>query len=152
MEPDAIENFEQEFGKHHKGVNVDYSESYSNKQRDEIRSAYFGHTNFSLFTACGYYRSNLGELSKVPMTIVSECSDHSRFAAFSCVSKVIENLEKIMSISMKVIYVWSHGYTSQFRSRFFLRFSYTCILINIWNDITTRPIMARGQYTELVVR
>ena len=29
----------------------------------------------------------------------------------------------------------------------FLRFSYTCILINIWNGITTGPIMARGQWT-----
>jgi len=37
-------------------VHVDYSEGYSNKQQDEIQSAYFGHSTFSIFTVCGYYR------------------------------------------------------------------------------------------------
>ena len=34
---------------------VDYSESYKNKQQDEIQSAYFGQSIFSLFTACVYH-------------------------------------------------------------------------------------------------
>ena len=35
-------------------LHVDYSESYKNKQ-DEIQSAYFGQSIFSLFTACVYH-------------------------------------------------------------------------------------------------
>ena len=99
-------------------INVDYSESYSNKQQDEGQSAYFGNTNFSLFTACGYYHSSDGELCKVPITVVSESNDHSRIAAFSCVSKVIEILENVMPNPMKSIFVWSDGCAAQFRSRY----------------------------------
>ena len=32
----------------------DYSDNYKNVEQDEIQSAYFGHTYFSIFTACGY--------------------------------------------------------------------------------------------------
>ena len=99
-------------------INIDYSESYSNKQQDEVQSAYFGNTNFSLFTACGYYHSSDGKLCKVPITVVSESNDHSRIAAFSCVSKVIEILENVMPNPMKTIFVWSDGCAAQFRSRY----------------------------------
>ena len=36
---------------------VDYTESYRNKQQDEILSVYFGNTSFSIFTACAYTKS-----------------------------------------------------------------------------------------------
>lgn len=36
-------------------LNVDYSESYKNKQQDEIQSADFGQSTFSLFTASVYH-------------------------------------------------------------------------------------------------
>lgn len=61
-------------------LHVDYSESYKNRQQDEIQSAYFGQSSFSLFTACVYYNNN-GSLMKKPITVVSESSDHSRIAA-----------------------------------------------------------------------
>ena len=35
----------------------DFSENYKNQQQNDIESAYFGHSTFSLFTACVYYRS-----------------------------------------------------------------------------------------------
>ena len=35
-------------------VHADYSEGYENKPKHEIQSAYFGHTSFSIFTACCY--------------------------------------------------------------------------------------------------
>lgn len=102
-------------------VHVDYSESYCNKQQAEIQTAYFGRTNFSLFTACGYFRkSDESELTKVPMTVVSEANDQSRIAANTCVRKVIECIEERMPIanSLDKIIVWSDGCASQFRSRF----------------------------------
>ena len=35
-------------------VHVDYAESYKNSQQNEIQSAYFGNSIFSIFTACCY--------------------------------------------------------------------------------------------------
>ena len=35
-------------------IHVDYNESYENKQQLEIQRVYFGHTRFSIFTACCY--------------------------------------------------------------------------------------------------
>ena len=32
-------------------LHVDYAENYENKQQDEVQSAYFGHTQFNIFTA-----------------------------------------------------------------------------------------------------
>ena len=87
----------------------------SNKMKYKPRTS---DTDISLLTACGNYLSNLGELSKVPMAIVSESGDHSRIAAFSCVSKVIETLEKVMHDPMKISYVRSDGCTFKFRPRF----------------------------------
>ncbi|KAJ8047025.1 hypothetical protein HOLleu_05901 [Holothuria leucospilota] len=36
-------------------VQVDFSENYDNKQRNEIQCAYFGHQSFSIYTACVWY-------------------------------------------------------------------------------------------------
>ena len=39
-------------------ISVDYTESYKHKQQREIQSVYFGHTRFSIFTACCYLRDS----------------------------------------------------------------------------------------------
>ena len=58
-------------------VNADYAESYEKKQQDEVQSAYFGHSNFSLFTACCYAKENEnGVLLKYYVVIVTEANDH----------------------------------------------------------------------------
>ena len=36
-------------------IHCDYSENYKNTQQNEIQSAYFGQSSFSLLTACIYY-------------------------------------------------------------------------------------------------
>ena len=47
-------------------IHVDYSESYSNSQQDEVQSTYFGQQNFSIFTSYSYYRdSGEDNLTKV---------------------------------------------------------------------------------------
>ena len=57
-------------------LHVNYAESYENKHQDEIRSAYFGYTNFSLFTAC-----ICGSVKKHSFIIISEANDHLCIAA-----------------------------------------------------------------------
>ena len=97
-------------------LHVDYSESYKNRQQDEIQSAYFGQSTFSLFTACVYHLDDSGSLIKRPITVVSESSDHSRIAALTCIDFVIKEVEKHIALT-KVI-LWSDGCAAQFRSRF----------------------------------
>jgi len=97
-------------------IHVDYSENYSNKDQQEIQSAYFGHDTFSLFTACCYFRGDNGETVSKNITVTSNATDHSRIAAHTCIMKVIEELSKTVKITK--IHVWSDGCSAQFRSRF----------------------------------
>ena len=87
-------NIKNNLGKSDLLVHVDYSESYENKQQHEIQSAYFGQTTFSIFTACCYLRDSEDNLVSESITVTSELPDHSRAAAITCVSKVIENVRE----------------------------------------------------------
>ena len=101
-------------------IQVDYSENYENVQQGEVQSAYFGHTSFSIFTACCYFRSTTsGEIEKECITVTSEASDHSRIAAMTCIDKVIDHIQqKFPDNSFENIHIWSDGCASQFRSRY----------------------------------
>jgi len=111
-------------------MQVDYSESYKNAEQNEIQSAYFGHTCFSIFTACCYYKAEEGELMKYPVTITSESNDHSRITSFSCVCKLIKVMEEKIKSIEKVI-VWSDGMGAQFRSRFVFMLSTIDLAIDL---------------------
>ena len=82
-------------------VHVDYAESYKNSQQNEIQSAYFGNTAFSIFTACCYTKSldDDGGLKKDSIFVISESKEHGRAAAITCVKKVIEKAEEINAVS-----------------------------------------------------
>ena len=74
-------------------IHVDYSESYENKPQREIQSAYFGHTTFSIFTACYYLRNAENKVICKSVMITSELPDHSRAAAITrSVLTVIDHL------------------------------------------------------------
>ena len=76
-------------------IHVDYSESCNNTQQDEIQSAYFGQQNFSIFTSYSYYReAEQGDLAKIPIAVISESSNHSRIAAFTCTNAIVNKLKK----------------------------------------------------------
>ena len=63
-------------------IHVDFIEPYKSKQEDEIQSSHFSHTNFSIFTTCGHFRSsNDTEFTKFPTIVISEINDESRVAA-----------------------------------------------------------------------
>ena len=73
-------------------LHVDYRENYKDKKQDEIQSVYLGHNSFSIFTACCYTRGIDDTLLNENFT--SEATDHSRIAAFSCISLIIDSLQK----------------------------------------------------------
>ena len=87
--------------------------------QDEIQSAYFGHSCFSIFTDCSYHQSE-GVLKKYPITIVSEVSNHSHIAGLKCFNKVVEHMLEKIDLPVDKGYAWSDGMTAQFRSRFVL--------------------------------
>ena len=75
-------------------IHVDYSKSYSNSQQDEVQSAYCGQQSFSIFTACSYYSdSGEGNLTKVPMAVISKSNDHSRITELSCIVNIVNELK-----------------------------------------------------------
>ena len=75
-------------------VHVDYSKHYSNKDQEEIQSAYFGHNTFSIFTTCFYFRGDDEVVVSKNITVTSNATDHSCIAAHTCTMKVIEELLK----------------------------------------------------------
>ena len=55
--------------------------------------------------------------------MISESSDHSRTAAFTCTNAIVNKLKKSMKDSLKKVILWSDGCSSQFRSK------YVCLLV-----------------------
>ena len=51
-------------------LSVDISKNYQNKQRHEIQNAYFGHENFTLFTAASYFHRHLSILRSSPAILI----------------------------------------------------------------------------------
>ena len=58
------------------------------------------------------------ELHKLPITITTESSEHSRITSFSCLDEVVSHVEQKLATRVKKVYVSSDGCSSQFRSRF----------------------------------
>ena len=105
-------------------VHVDYAESYKNSKQNEIQNAYFGNTTFSIFTACCYTKllDDDGGLKKDSIVVISESKDHDKTAAITCIKKVIEKAEEINATSYDKIYIWSDGYSAQFRHALYFVF------------------------------
>ena len=75
---------------------------YIYTQQDEIQSAYFGQQNFNIFTSCPYCcEAEQGDLAKTPIAVISESSDHSRIATFTCTNTIVNELKKRMKDSLK---------------------------------------------------
>ena len=103
-------------------VHVDYAESYKNSQQNEIQSAYFGNSTFSIFTACCYTKSlDSGGLKKDSIVVVNDSKEHNGAAALTCLKKVVEKAEEINVAKYDKIIVWSDGCSAQFRFRFVFR-------------------------------
>ena len=97
-------------------VDVVYRENYSNKDQQEIQSAYFGHNILSIFMACCCFCGDDREVVSKNITVTSNATDHSLIAAHTCNMKVIEELNK--TIQIPKVHVWSDGCAAQFHSRY----------------------------------
>ena len=127
-------------------LSVDFSKNYQNKQRHEIQSAYFGHEDFTLFTAACYFHraadiesfsSNIDHdscLVIVPAAVVSNETSHDRNVAFTNNNKLISFLQEI-NPAVDTFHFWSDGCARQFRSEYVFRsFSYYPANIKLtWN-------------------
>ena len=99
-------------------IHVDYSENYKNKQLKEIKAAYYGQGQFSLYTVCAYVKNpetNLTECLK--MVYVTEENDHSCNVTFALNDIIIKNLIEA-NPNLNTFKFWSDGCGSQFRSQY----------------------------------
>ena len=96
-------------------IYVEYSENYKNKQQNEIKSAYYGQEQFSLFTVCIYMKENEKVICK-SYTLVTLENDHSCNASFALNNFLINKVKEEAKITS--IKFWSNGCASQFRSQF----------------------------------
>lgn len=113
-------------------LSVDFSKNYDNKQRHEIQSAYFGHDNFTIFTAACYMHNEITvenfskeideetNLTVVPIAIVSNETSHDRNVAFTNNNKLIKIVKEI-NPNISTFHFWSDGCAGQFRSRYVFR-------------------------------
>ena len=97
-------------------IHVNFSESYKNKQQDEIQSTFFSRSPFTLFTGAVYHLDSDRNLVKRLVAVVSESTNHSRIAALTCIDFMINEVERHTSLT-KII-MWSGGCTAQFKSGF----------------------------------
>ena len=71
-----------------------------------------------IYTACCYLRRD-GDLNNENITIISEPSNHSRIAGFTCINKVFEFVREKHNLPPEVTsHIWSDGCAGQFRSRY----------------------------------
>jgi hypothetical protein len=99
-------------------VHVDYSENYKNKNQREIKSAYYGCKQFSLYTVCTWVK----ETEEQPIqyysdVYVTEENDHSCNVSYA-LNNVIINKLKTRLPNLHTVKFWSDGCGSQFRSQF----------------------------------
>ena len=110
-------------------LSVDFSCNYENKQLHEIQPAYFGHETFTVFTCVCYHRSFDTEvmddeesgLKLISIAIISNEVTHERNIACHCNQKVIQMVQNKLNQVINMVYIWSDGCASQFRSQYVFR-------------------------------
>ena len=112
-------------------LSVDFLKNYKNKQHHEIQSAYFGHENFTIFTAACYFHISISiensvideesNLVKFLVVIISNETKHDHNMAFSNNNKLIR-MVKDMAPNISMFHFWSNGCAGQFRSQFMFCF------------------------------
>ena len=93
-------------------IHVDYRKSYNNTLQNEIKSAYFGQQNFSIFHSCSFDRqADKSDLAKIHIAVISESSNHYRKLHSLVPTPFIFNeLKKRMKDSLKKVILWSDGF------------------------------------------
>ena len=94
-------------------IQVDYSKDY-HLTKTKMKSS------LPILAAFLHLILKMIDIKKVLITIVSEAKDQSCVSAFTCVSKVIDCIEKRMPLlsSLQCIFIWSDGCSMQLHSCF----------------------------------
>ena len=98
-------------------LHVNFSESYKNKEQNEIQAAYFGQHCFSIFNVCVYFLDKNKVRQKYLLTIITESSKHNCNTAFICVSKSVHHIREKIQVLLNSVIVSSDRCGSQFHSK-----------------------------------
>ena len=74
----AYNKMKKNFQENYVNLHVDYSQSYNNTQKEEIKSAYLVNSTFTSFTTCSYILDHRKEFSTSHVAAVSKCNDRAR--------------------------------------------------------------------------
>ena len=115
--------------------------NYKNLMQNEIRQAFFGHQQFTLFTCCAYFIENDQTKCKNIVLITPE-NTHSRMVVFHLCNMIIEIMNNCVSYTITKVKFWSDGCTSQFRSQFVF-WLLTIYPLCIFHGVISKHIMVK---------
>ena len=79
-------------------------------------------------------------MAKIPIAVISGSRDHSRIAGFTC-TNAINELEKKMKDSLKKVFLWNDGSSSQLCSKYVFVLMTHFVSQYSLSDTITRPTM-----------
>ena len=112
-------------------IQIDFAENFTTKTQNEIQSAYWSHTQVTLFTVCAWESNGIHS-----MVIVSDSLHHDKYAVNVFLSHIFQHLDENVR-PFESIVMFSDGASSQFKQRFLL---YSLTLMNrdiTWNFFAT---------------
>ena len=112
-------------------IQIDFAENFTTKTQNEIQSAYWSHTQVTLFTVCAWESDGIHS-----MVIVSDSLHHDKYAVNVFLSHIFQHLDENVR-PFESIVMFSDGASSQFKQRFLL---YSLTLMNreiTWNFFAT---------------
>ena len=101
------------YEKQREAAETSWSEEVALLHQDEIQSAHWQKSQFSLFTAAIWYAGKLH-----PTVIVTGNTIHAKETVVAYISKLLLLLKARLPESLKTVHIWSDGPTSQFKNRY----------------------------------
>lgn len=102
-------------------IQIDFAENYYAKLETEIQSMHFGASKrqISIHTGVAYFKNHFDENKTISFATLSDNIDHQAPAIWCHMKPVLSILaENIKSTSIKKIYMFSDGPTSQYKNKF----------------------------------
>ena len=96
-------------------VHVDYTENYKNKQKNEIKAAYYGQGTFSLYMVVLYTKDG-GVVKSRSFALVTVENNHSFNISYGLNEFILTLIRN--KVNIKHVKFWSDGCASQFRSQY----------------------------------
>ena len=93
---------------------VDFSENFTCKQQSEAQSAYYSHTQVTIFPAVCFYKGDQGVI-RDSVIFVTDDLKHDAGAVHAFMHSLVDHLK--MDVPALKISIWSDGCASQFKSK-----------------------------------